>query len=243
MTIDGKTSFPGKDVVKNSMELFKSTLADCLCRPQPLAPPDSNEFQLAAGYCRSSGLGHRPGMELLEDYEGLVDPTASGFAYVRTVFDKVGLFDESFDGCEDVEFNYRVGHSGLNSYLSQKIRQYYYPPDTPKKFWLQMYRYGKGRFRFARKHNEFSIMQWLAGFGVALFLFLGVVALLFHEFSGLFRQFCLIYVIVITLFSLYLSAKREFLGVFLWGLIVFPMIHFGLGFGFIRELLSYASKK
>lgn len=242
MTIDGRTSFPGKDIIKNTLELFKSTNSDCLCRPQPLAPPDANEFQMAAGYCRSSAMGHRPGMEIEESFEGPVDPTASGFCYARKVFDSVGYFDESFDGCEDIELNYRIGQGGLASYLTPKLTQYYYPPETPKKMWLQMYRYGKGRFRFARKHNEYSIMQWLAGFGVALFLFLGIMAFFSHATSGLFRQFCVVYVIVIALFSIYLAAKREFLGILLWGLIVFPIIHFGLGFGFLREFFSYASK-
>ena len=242
-TIDANTSFPNKDVLKSMVELFKGTDAVCLCRPQPLAPPDSSEFQQAAAYCRSSGMGHRPGMEIVDDYEGNVDPTASGCMYKREVFEKVGFFDESFDGCEDIDFNYRVNDAVPNSYLSQKLRQDYYPPETPKGFWLQMYRYGKGRFRFARKHNEYSIMQWLAGFGVAIFLILLISSLLSLNAFSRFQTLLIVYLLVILVFSLYLAVRRNYLGCLLWGLVIFPIIHFGLGFGFLRELLSHASKK
>lgn len=242
-TIDANTSFPHKDVLKSIIELCKTTEADCLCRPQPLAPADSSEFQQAAAYCRSSGLGHRPGMEIVDDFEGYVDPTASGCTYRREVFEKVGYFDESFDGCEDIEFNYRVGDAGLKAYLSPKVRQDYYPPDKPKGFWLQMYRYGKGRFRFAKKHNEFSIMQWIAGFGVAVFLLLLFLSLLSLNAFSRFQALVAVYFLVILLFSLYLAVRRSYLGCLLWGPVVFPIIHFGLGFGFLRELLWHASKK
>lgn len=242
-TIDTNTSFPNKDVLKNMIELFKTTEADCLCRPQPFAPPDSSEFQQATAYCRSSGLGHRPGMEIVDDFEGYVDPTASGCTYKRGVFDKVGYFDESFDGCEDIDFNYRVKEAGLNAYLSPKLRQDYYPPALPKRFWFQMYRYGKGRFRFAKKHNEYSVMQWIAGFGVAMFLLLLFLSLLSLNAFSRFQAMAGVYLLVILLFSIYLAVRRNYLGCLLWGLVIFPIIHFGLGFGFLRELLSYASKK
>lgn len=242
-TIDANTSFPNKDVLRNIAELAKSTKAECLCRPQPLAPPDSSEFQQSAAFCRSSGLGHRPGMEIEDDYEGYVDPTASGCTYSRTIFEKVGYFDESFDGCEDIDFNYRVKEAGLNSYLSQKLRQEHYPPEKPKGFWHQMYRYGKGRFRFAKKHNEYSLMQWVAGFGVAMFLLLLLLSFVSLDAFARFKTVVIVYFLIILMFSLYLAIRRNYLGCLLWGPVIFPIIHFGLGFGFLRELLSYASKK
>ncbi len=242
-TIDANTSFPHKDVLKNMVGLFETTGAACLCRPQPLAPSDSSEFQQAVAYCRSSGLGHRPGMEIVDDFEGLVDPTASGCTYKREVLEKVGYFDESFDGCEDIDFNYRVKETGLQSYMSQKLRQDYYPADSPKGFWHQMYRYGKGRFRFAKKHNEYSVMQWIAGFGVAMFLLLMFLSLLSLNAFARFQTLVVVYLLVILMFSIYLAVRRNYLGCLLWGLVIFPIIHFGLGFGFLREFLSYASKK
>ena len=242
MTIDAYTSFPGKDVLKNMLELFKNTNAECLCRPQPLAPPDSTEFQKATAFCRSSGLGHRPGLEIQDNYEGLVDPTSSGYIYARTLFDKVSYFDEIIDGCEDIEFNFRIRLHHLRAYLSQKLKLFYYPPEKPKLLWLQMYRYGKGRFRFAQKHNQYSLMQWLAGFGAAVFLMLLVLSFLSTPMFVYFKKVLSVYLLGIILFSIYLSVRREFLGCFLWGWLIFPIIHFGLGFGFLRQLLSHVSK-
>ena len=47
--------------------------------------------------------------------------------YVRSVFDKVGYFDEEFDACEDVDFNYRVHKAGLKALISPKLKVCYYP--------------------------------------------------------------------------------------------------------------------
>ncbi|MCH9024395.1 MAG: glycosyltransferase [candidate division Zixibacteria bacterium] len=242
MTLDVRSYFPTKDIIRSMVETFESTASDCLCRPQPLAPPDSNEFQISTAYCRSSILGHRPGQEIVEGFEGPVDPMSSGAMYLRSVFEKVGYFDESFDGCEEVEFNYRLKLAGLKSYLTQKIRQAYYPPETFRKLWSQMYRYGKGRFRFARKHDEYSVMQWLAGFGVGAFFVLLVFSFFSTTMFDYFRQMVFVYLLVVIFFSGYLAVQRHYLGCLLYGLVIFPAIHFGLGLGFLRELLSHASK-
>jgi GT2 family glycosyltransferase len=242
MTLDVRTYFPNKDIIRNMVETFEKTESDCLCRPQPLAPPDSNEFQTSTAYCRASIFGHRPGQEIVDDYEGPVDPMSSGAMYVRSVFDRVGYFDESFNGCEDIEFNYRLKLAGLKSYLTQKLKQSFYPPESFRELWRQMYRYGRGRFKFARKHNEYSIMQWLAGFGVGIFLFLLVFSFFSTTLFHYFRQLVTVYILVIILFSTVLAVQRNYLGCLIYGLVVFPAIHFGLGLGFLRELVSHASK-
>ena len=37
------------------------------------------------------------------------------------MFATVGLFDESFDACEDVEFNHRLDRKGLTCFFTPKI--------------------------------------------------------------------------------------------------------------------------
>ena len=49
--------------------------------------------------------------------EGYVSPVSMGCAYSRSVFDKIGYVDESFDACEDVEFNYRVEKEGFKTFF------------------------------------------------------------------------------------------------------------------------------
>ncbi len=54
MTLDVRSDFPTKDLIRSMVETFESTASDCLCRPQPLAPPASNEFQISTAPCSSS---------------------------------------------------------------------------------------------------------------------------------------------------------------------------------------------
>ena len=99
-------------------------------------------------------------------------PQSVAVAYRREVFETVGLFDESFDACEDVEFNHRVARAGLRCFFTPRVGVRYHPRATLAGLFRQMARYGRGRVRLLRKHPDtFS----LPGFLPAAFLF-GLVA-------------------------------------------------------------------
>ncbi len=241
--LDGHIYIPSKTLLRDIVELFTTTGAHCLCRPQPLTPPDINEFETAVALCRGSLLGHKPGSEIYSDYEGEVDPTSSGAMYARSVFEQVGYFDENFDACEDVEFNFRIKKKGLKSFLSPKLKIFYYPRSTLGALWRQMVRYGKGRFRFAYKHNEFSLIQWLAAAGVAGFALLLVLSLFSAGVASVFRTLVGLYLLVVIFFSLFLAIKEKHLSCLFYGPLIFPTIHFGLGVGFLSGLYEQLTKK
>lgn len=243
IVLDGHICLPAKQLFRDMIDIFERTGADCLCRPQPLNPPDIDEFQAAVAACRKSLLGHRPGSEIYSDAEGFVDPTSSGAMYRRTVFDEVGRFDESFDACEDVDFNYRVRRAGLKAYLSPKLKVLYYPRESLAKLWRQMFRYGKGRFRFAYKHRAWSLTEWLAGAGAAAFVFFFCLALVSPTAREIFVTATGLYILALIFFSAYLAARERHMGCLLLGPLIFPTIHFGLGFGFLSGLLEKVISK
>lgn len=241
--LDGHIYIPSKSLLRDIVDLFKTTGASCLCRPQPLTPPDINEFEMAVALCRGSALGHKPGSEIYVDFEGEVDPTSSGAMYSRSVFDQIGYFDEIFDACEDVDFNHRIKKAGLKSFLSSRLKVFYYPRSSVKGLWRQMVRYGRGRFRFAFKHQEFSLMQWLAGVGVLGFFLLLFLALFSSAIASAFRTVCALYLLVVVFFSLFLAVREKRLGCLLYGPLIFPTIHFGLGVGFLSGLYEQFVKR
>lgn len=241
--LDGHIYIPGKNLLRDIVGLFNATGASCLCRPQPLLPPDINEFQRAVALCRGSALGHKPGSEIYSDFEGEVDPTSSGAMYARLLFDTVGYFDENFDACEDVDFNYRIKKAGLKSLLSPRLKVIYYPRSSIRGLWRQMVRYGKGRFRFAWKHKQFSIVQWLAGTGVLTFFLLLFLSLFSSGVASVFRTITAVYLLLLVFFSLFLAVKEKRLGCLLYGPLIFPTIHFGLGVGFLSGLYEQLVKK
>ncbi|MBU8934073.1 MAG: glycosyltransferase family 2 protein [candidate division Zixibacteria bacterium] len=238
VVIDGHVHIPGNTLLRDIVDLFQTSQAACLCRLQPPTAPGLNEFELSVALCRSSLLGHRPGSEICADYEGEVDPTSFGSMWTRETFDRIGYFDEQFDACEDVDFNHRVKQVGLKSYLSPKLTVFNYPRSSLQALWQQMFRYGFGRFRFARKHNLIAPVQWITLAGVVGMGFLLLLSFLYTPAFGLFKSLVALYLLVVVLFSAGLTAKEKHLGCLLYGPLIFPTIHIGLGAGFLSGLIE-----
>lgn len=239
----GHTYIPSKNFLKEVLETFDATEADCVCRPRPLTPPDIQEFEWAVAVCRGSALGHDPASYAYSDFEGVADPTSTGTAYRREVFDKVGLFDEEFDVCNDVDFNHRVKISGLKSFISPKLKIFLYPRSTIQGLWRHMNRVGVGRFKFARKHNIFSPLQWFAATAVLCLCLLLVLSIFSRPFFEVLRTVVAIYLLTIIGYAIILYLRDKRLGCLLYGPVIFPTIHFGLGMGFLREMIRDMRKK
>lgn len=238
MILDGHSYLPSKTIIRSMVDLFESTDADCLCRPQPLDPPDIGDLQRVVACCRASALGHNPSSDIYSDFEGTVDPTSSGAMYRREVFEKIGYFDEDFDACEDVDFNFRVHMARLKAIISPRLKVHYYPRGTLTGLWRQMVRYGKGRFKFAHKHHQLAPMQMLAAIGIVGLALLLLLSLVSQAAWNWLTTLVGVYVLIVVGYSAWLAHDRGRLGCLLIGPLVFPTIHFGLGWGFLRGFLD-----
>src|SRR5262249_16530671 len=136
-------------------------------RPQPLEVAGATPVQRAIAAARSSRLGHHPDSFIYSAAERFVPPQSVAVAYRRSVFETVGLFDERFDACEDVEFTPRVARAGLKCFFPPLAKVHYHPRGSLPGLFRQMVRYGRGRVRLLRKHPE---TFRLPGFLPALFL-------------------------------------------------------------------------
>jgi GT2 family glycosyltransferase len=148
------------------------------------------------------------------------------------VFERVGWVDESFDVCEDVDFNYRVEKAGFKTYMSPSIAIKYYPREKLAALWRQMVRYGKGRYQFLKKHPETFSVTGLAPVvlvaGLALLPVLGMVHSTFFKLFGLLYG---LYLLVVGFSSLAVAAQAGF-KYLRWLPAIYMVIHFGLGVGF-----------
>ena len=243
LVLDGHSHIPSKSFLGDIIKVFEETEADCLCQPQPLNPPNIDEYEQAVALCRSSALGHNPTSDIYSQREGFIDPTSSGAMYKREVFDKIGMYDEELSACEDVELNYRIKLAGLKAYLSPKLTVFYYPRSTLKGLWNQMNRYGMGRYKYSRKHNLFSPIRWLAPVGVLGFVIMILLSLVSTPVFDVFKTLLGFYLLIVLLFSLFLSVREKTPSCLLYGLLIFPAIHFGLGVGFLKALLKNMIQK
>src|SRR5262249_17470578 len=157
-------------------------------------------------------------------------------AYRRSVFETVGLFDEAFDACEDVELNHRVAQAGLRCYFTPRVAVHYFPRSRLTALFRQMMRYGAGRVRLLRKH---PVTFPLPSFVPAAFL-LGVLAgpllawfstWLAVAYAGTLG----VYALLVGLAGATTAARTADLRVAAWLPLVFVTIHLGAGAGILRE--------
>jgi GT2 family glycosyltransferase len=233
--VDGHCHVPDRYYLRNLVKAFEASGADCLGRPQPLDAPDPTPFQRAVAVARQSRLGHNPDSDIFADQSRFVAPENTAVAYRREVFHRVGLFDERFDACEDVEFNHRVHAAGLTCFFTPALTVRYHPRSSWAALFKQLARYGCGRARLAAKHPRSLTLPalvpplwlaWLVG-GAA-------VAAVVPAFGWVYLGTVLTYAAVLLAVSSSLGRGRS-REVRARIPAVFVGIHLGFGWGFLRE--------
>ena len=153
-----------------------------MCRPQPLLMPGNGVFQDVVAHARATSLGHGRDSTIYDvKLEGPVNPASAGALYRKEVFQTIGYYDETFDACEDVDFNVRVHKAGLKSYTSPRLAVLYRPRETVGRLLKQMMRYGRGRHRLGRKYPELSSVAQLVPVLFVGWLIVGGIASLFSR--------------------------------------------------------------
>jgi succinoglycan biosynthesis protein ExoA len=168
--LDGHCALPRPDYLVRTVELFKTTGAACLCRPQPLVQLADGEWAEAISAARHSRLGHHPASDIYGGEPAFTDPRSAGAAYVRARINELGGYDERFDACEDVEFNWRLAAAGLPAYLHPDLTVEYRPRSRLAGLLRQMFRYGRGRAHLMARHPGEVPWPLVAAAGLPLVL-------------------------------------------------------------------------
>jgi succinoglycan biosynthesis protein ExoA len=236
--VDGHCEIPSQQYLRDVVDAFKSTGADCVGRPQPLDVTGASSLQCAIAAARASWLGHHPDSFIYSDEPRQAPAASVAAAYRRQVFEVVGLFDERFDACEDYELNHRIDRAGLRCVLDPRSTVKYHPRDTLRALFRQLYRYGRGRVRLAKKHPEtFTWKSYLPAACLAG-LVLGPVACywtpaLWWAYFGTIST----YAAVVLSAAVYQALLHRSAAMVFWLPIVYATIHFGAAAGLLREMV------
>ncbi|HEV3205170.1 MAG TPA: glycosyltransferase [Gemmataceae bacterium] len=237
VVVDGHCDIATSYYLSELAEIFARTGADCVGRPQPLDVTGATSLQRAIAAARSSWLGHNPDSLIYSAREQFVRPQSVAVAYRRSVFETVGLFDENFDACEDVEFNHRLEKLGLRCYFSPRVGVQYHPRQTLGGLFYQMARYGRGRMRLLRKHPEYFTPACFLPALFCLGMILGpVLALVFPLFGLVYGGALSLYAFIVLVASGIIGFRKKDWRIFPWLPCVFPAIHLGAGAGILKEL-------
>jgi len=234
--IDGHCDLDDPDYLSHLAHAFERSGADCVGRPQPLEAFQANPLQRAIALARSSPLGHHPDSFIYSNVERYVPPESVAIAYRREVFDQVGLFDESFDACEDVEFNHRVARAGFRCFFTPRVQLRYVPRASWSGLVRQMVRYGRGRIRLLRKHRDTASVSCFLPAILLCGLAMGPAALVSRWLLAAYLGAVGLYFLVVFGLSLGLAWKAREIRLLPWPALVFATVHLGAGIGLIQEL-------
>ena len=248
LIVDGHCLIDNQAMLANVDHAMQKPGVFALGRPQPLFLENANLTQLAIAMARHSPIGHHPDSFIYSDQPQIVPAISTAVAYRREVFDQIGLFDERFDACEDCELNYRFDQAGMNCYFTPDIAVRYKPRSSIFGLYKQMFRYGRGRMRLAKKHPpSFSWKMFLPALLIFGILIGGIGACFSQTNAFAWFSVLAIYVLILGLESIRLSVVNRFpLGLILFP-IIFLTIHFASGFGEITEIVmplkNHSTKK
>jgi len=239
VVIDGHCELPTRRYFIELVKAFEKSRADSLGRPQPLDVSNATPFQKAIALARSSRLGHHPESFIYSDQGQFVPAKSVAIAYRREVFEKIGLFDESFDAHEDGELNYRCDQAGLKCYLSPEITVKYFPRKDLQGLFRQMARYGRGRVRFSRKHPGTWGLGSLIPAVFVLYLVVGGIAAALVPLVWIPYVLGLaVYLSAVLLESARLAWTNRNPGLLFRMPLVFLAVHLGAGVGTLVEFLG-----
>ncbi len=235
--VDGHCSIPSRHYFRALQTAFVRSGAETLGRPQPLQVEGASQFQRAVALARQSQLGHNPDSSIFDRQARFVPAENVAIAYRRQVFAQVGLFDEQFDACEDVELNSRIDRHRLVCYFSPELLIYYHPRRTFSRLFTQLARYGTGRARLAGKRLDTLSLPALVPPAWLLWCLFGWLgALCLPVWLPVYFGSLIVYWGVLALYSLGLTWPKD-LRLLPWLPGVFMTIHAGFAWGFLRELL------
>jgi succinoglycan biosynthesis protein ExoA len=247
VVIDGHCQVDDPAYLIQLAHAFARSGADCVGRPQPLEVSGATIFQRAIALARSSRLGHHPDSWIYRDVEQYVPPESVAVAYRREIFEHIGLFDENFDACEDVELNHRVARAGMTCFFTPRLQVRYVPRNNLTGLFRQMVRYGRGRCRLLLKHSDtFSIpcllpAVFLSGLAITP-SFAWISPWLLAGYLGGLGVYMLT-VLSISLVLAFRAARdirslRNFGRLVGWLPLVFATVHLGAGAGILQELAA-----
>ncbi|PWU18018.1 MAG: glycosyltransferase family 2 protein [Verrucomicrobia bacterium] len=224
------------DYVKQCLQVLRETGADNVGGPMRTTAVSYKERAIRAVFHSPFAVGgarsHDP------DYEGYVDTVIYG-CWHKSLFDRVGDFDEDLVRNQDDEHNLRILRSGGKVYQSPRIRSWYHVRDSFTALFRQYMQYGYWKVLVIRNHRLPASIRHLVPAA-----FVGSLALLLM--LGWFWQPALwsaliltgVYLATVLAASVITASRNE------WELlpvlpVAFCCFHLGYGYGFLRGILDF----
>jgi succinoglycan biosynthesis protein ExoA len=175
-------------------------------------------------------------------YEGPVDTVIYG-CWKKSLFERIGFFDEELVRNQDDEHNLRLARAGGRIYQSTRIRSWYHVRGSLKALFRQYMQYGYWKVLVVRKHQmPASIRHLVPGIFVGGLCLLMALGLFWSPALWGAVALAVLYAATALAATLVIAARTQ------WILLpILPVViscfHFGYGYGFLRGILDFVVRK
>ena len=171
-------------------------------------------------------------------YEGPVDTVYLG-CWRRSLFERIGAFDEELVRNQDDELNLRLRRAGGTIWQSTRIRSWYRPRNSLRHLFQQYSQYGYWKVRVIQKHRQPAAWRHLVP---AAFILVTIALLGASPFSSMARRGVGLVVgayFVSTLAASAMTALSTDAKLLPVLPAVFACCHAGYGYGFLRGVWDF----
>lgn len=164
--------------------------------------------------------------------------------FKKGVFERIGLFDEELIRNQDDEFNGRIIKNGGKVFIIPQLVIDYYARDSISKVYKMYYQYGLFKPLVNKKLGKPATLRQFVPVLFVISLFSGFILSFFSKlFFLILLSFLVLYLSIAFTISLKKAINTQKLGVLFYLPVVFFIIHFGYGFGYLKGIYKMLAKQ
>jgi glycosyltransferase involved in cell wall biosynthesis len=223
------------DYLENCLKLMgQHPEVDCV--GGPVISQGTNTFSKSAAIALSSLFGIGNAKHRFNNSEGI--GLVSQYPFFRkSIFNKIGLYNENLRLNEDDEFFYRIKRAGIKTLISPTVKSIYFVRSSPKRLFKQFYNYGYWRWKVFREHGvTFAARQLIPSIFIIAIIILAALGVIVQSVMVA-TTVPLLYFLILMLQSFITMIRKE-LKVAAYFPISVIILHFSYGLGFIRAFLD-----
>ena len=239
--VDGHTTID-KNFINENIKLLNDH-PEAWAVGGPIVHRGRNDFAKGVAITMSSWFGIGNANHRKENYKGYAEGAV--FPAIRkSVFDKIGLFDERFVRNQDDEFNYRIIKSGGKIFISPTVLHNYYVRESPDKLWRQYLQYRYWKIAIMKKHKRPISLRHLVPLLFLLYITLMVTILVFkNKWEFVIALPLLIYISLLSLHIIKSLLKSFNIFIAIFSGISALIIHLSYGWGTLLGLFGNVLNK
>lgn len=161
--------------------------------------------------------------------------------FKKSLFEKIGMFDEELVRNQDDEFNSRLIKNGGKIVLDPAIVSYYYTRDSIAKLWKMFYQYGYFKPLVAKKTGKIATFrQLMPVFFAGGLVSTGVLSLVSVKFLFLaFLPLFFIHFLASSVMAISTAVRGKKTGYLFSMPLVFFVLHASYGLGYLKGLFDF----